>query len=251
MCKTWLCCLGALAALHIASTGFFVPSQPAPRDAQRRWPRKRRARVLAALPQSGEQMPALRYLGDPDLMKSQPCVLEEAIESEEVQTHLQTLRAAMQHYGGIGIAAPQIGWWCRAMCFGLEAQNERYPDAEHVPFQVWLNPEIVSCGTESSWMWEGCLSVPGLRGWVERANEVVMRGFDEHGQPQEAQLSGLAARIAQHELDHLDGILFPTRVSDTRWLVPQKVFDNKETWSKDWPSRGSYRTGAGALSPEA
>eukprot|EP00913_Durusdinium_trenchii_P017013 g15998.t1 len=157
MCKTWLCCLGALAALHIASTGFFVPSQPAPRDAQRRWPRKRRARVLAALPQSGEQMPALRYLGDPDLMKSQPCVLEEAIESEE-----------------------------------------------------------------------GCLSVPGLRGWVERANEVVMRGFDEHGQPQEAQLSGLAARIAQHELDHLDGILFPTRVSDTRWLVPQKVFDNKD-----------------------
>ncbi|CAK0848630.1 unnamed protein product [Prorocentrum cordatum] len=153
-------------------------------------------------------------------------------------------------YGGIGIAAPQIGWWTRAMCFGINGSNPRYPDAGSVPFQFWVNPEIVWSSSDTNWMWEGCLSVPGMRGWVERPKEVRLRGLDERGVEREVSMSGLEARVAQHELDHLDGTLFPERVTGARFLVPQQVFDAREGWAEDWPSPGSRRTGPGGLCDE-
>ena len=97
-------------------------------------------------------------------------------------------------------------------------------------------------------MWEGCLSVPGLRGWVERPRACVLKGLDEKGNHREVQLEGLPARIAQHEYDHIDGFLFPQRVPDASYLVPQKSFDAKHGWADDWPSPGSRHTGAGQLS---
>jgi len=103
---------------------------------------------------------------------------------------------------------------------------------------------------ETNWMWEGCLSVPGLRGWVERPRAVRLRGLDEHGTAREVELDGLAARIAQHELDHLDGILFPHRTAGTHFLVPQASMEAQDGWAEDWPSPGSRRTGLGQLSED-
>ncbi|CAL1142072.1 unnamed protein product [Cladocopium goreaui] len=192
-------------------------------------------------------VPALRFLGDPDLMQPQPEVSEE-VQGAEFQSRLKILKEAMSKYGGIGIAAPQIGWWVRAMCFGIEDGNPRYPAAPPVSFQYWINPEITWFSEETSWMWEGCLSVPGLRGWVERPREIRMKGLNEHGESVEVHFKGLAARIAQHEFDHLDGVLFPFRVESAKLLVPNSVFDGKEQWQSDWPTPGSFRTKAGDLS---
>ena len=114
---------------------------------------------------------------------------------------------------------------------------------------MWLNPSIdTSVATETNWMWEGCLSVPGLRGWVERPCECILQGLDENGVQRELRLEGLAARIAQHEYDHLDGVLFPQRTPGVQFVVPQASFDAKESWAENWPSEGSRHTGAGQLS---
>ena len=198
-------------------------------------------------------VPPLRYLGDSGLMSVQPLQDVKEIHSVEFFDKLTMLRTAMKKYGGIGIAAPQIGWWVRVFCFGIDGSNARYAAAGAVPFSIWINPEIDVSGCEgkTNWMWEGCLSVPGMRGWIQRPSECVLRGLDENGQPKEARLAGLAARIAQHEFDHLDGILFPRRAPDADFLVPQASFDVKDTWAEGWPSRGSHATGAGWLSDVA
>eukprot|EP00930_Biecheleria_cincta_P056745 TRINITY_DN42805_c0_g1_i1.p1 TRINITY_DN42805_c0_g1~~TRINITY_DN42805_c0_g1_i1.p1 ORF type:complete len:258 (-),score=36.85 TRINITY_DN42805_c0_g1_i1:61-834(-) len=221
------------------------------------WPRVLSARRLlsnlhcvGSLSDVARNASSLKYLGDPDLMQPQQPLPASDIVSEGVQEHLAALRRAMLDHGGLGIAAPQVGWWVRAMCFGGGSGASRYPNVEPVDFQFWINPHLTWASNDTSWMWEGCLSVPGMRGWVERPREVRMEGFDEHGQPLRAHLTGLAARIAQHELDHLDGILFPSRVAHTKFLVPQTVFDNKESWDANWPSPGSRSTKAGSLSLE-
>eukprot|EP00565_Helicotheca_tamesis_P004021 CAMPEP_0185732704 /NCGR_PEP_ID=MMETSP1171-20130828/17279_1 /TAXON_ID=374046 /ORGANISM="Helicotheca tamensis, Strain CCMP826" /LENGTH=217 /DNA_ID=CAMNT_0028402271 /DNA_START=209 /DNA_END=862 /DNA_ORIENTATION=+ len=192
----------------------------------------------------------LRFLGDKKLMRKQPVVTMEYMESDSFKEKLQVLRSAMKEHGGIGIAAPQIGWWTRVFCFGIEGENPRYPAASSIPFTFWINPKITWESEEKNFMWEGCLSVPGMRGWVERSSEVVMSGMDENGVFRERRLSGLEARIAQHELDHLDGVLFPMRVPDAKFLVPQASMDAKEKWGSDWPSPGSRKTGLGELGDE-
>ena len=235
-----LMCLGSLMIASLAAGArTFVPEMT--------WRLGGRGRTaLCSNSAEGADIPPLRYLGDPDLMQPQPEV--EAVQAEGIQYRLQILRQAMAKYGGIGIAAPQIGWWVRAMCFGIEDGNPRYPAAAAVPFQYWVNPEIIWSSAETSWMWEGCLSVPGMRGWVERPREIRMRGLDEQGEPRAVHFKDLPARIAQHEFDHLEGILFPLRVESTKFLVPQAVFDGKDGWAEGWPTAGSYRTRAGDLS---
>jgi len=199
-------------------------------------------------------IPPLRYLGDKRLMQKQPPVTLEDLQSKEFQQQLQILPLAQKHYGGIGIAAPQVGWWTRVFCFGIDGTNPRYPSAESLPLQLWINPEITwssSSSDQTCWMWEGCLSVPGMRGWVERPCEVKLEGLDELGHPREPQhLTGLAARIVQHEFDHLDGILFPSRVPSQTFLVPQASMDAREGWANDWPSPGAYKTPLGELCDE-
>lgn len=196
----------------------------------------------------GEEIPRLCYLGNEKLMNKQTLVSKEDMMSGAFQRQLTMLRKAMKHYGGIGIAAPQVGWWTRVFCFGIDGNNPRYSTAKPIPFTYWINPEITWFSNETNWMWEGCLSVPGLRGWVERPAEIIIRGLDEHGAPKEERLNGLSARIFQHELDHLDGILFSQRVSDKKFLFPQASIDTKDSWAKDWPSPGSYKTNLGELS---
>ncbi|MDO9371638.1 MAG: peptide deformylase [Gammaproteobacteria bacterium] len=116
---------------------------------------------------------------------------------------------------GAGLAAPQIGVSRRVVIFGVE-HNPRYPEAEPVPTTVLINPVIEVIGDEDDEMWEGCLSVPGMRGLVRRPTCVRYSGFDQHGQRFEREAHGFHARVVQHECDHLDGILYPYRIEDLR-----------------------------------
>ena len=136
----------------------------------------------------------------------------------------------------------------RVFLFGIEGGvNPRYPAAGEIPLSYWINPEITWQSDETNWMWEGCLSVPGMRGWVERPAAIVLQGWNQHGQACTQRLDGLAARVAQHELDHLNGILFPYRVPGPEFLVPQASMQAQDEWGPDWPSPGSRNTGLGEL----
>jgi peptide deformylase len=121
----------------------------------------------------------------------------------------------MRARNGAGIAAPQIGVSLRVVLFEV-THNPRYPQAEPVPYTVLVNPVLEPIGTERDEAWEGCLSVPGLRGVVERFTQLRYRGFDPEGRPIERTVAGFHARVVQHEVDHLDGILFPMRIADMR-----------------------------------
>ena len=123
----------------------------------------------------------------------------------------------MAALNGAGLAAPQIGVSQRVVIFGVES-NPRYPDVEPVPTTVLINPVLTPIGNETDDGWEGCLSVPGLRGLVSRYKKLRYTGFDQHGQPIDRTVSDFHARVAQHECDHLDGILYPMRLRDIRML---------------------------------
>ena len=128
---------------------------------------------------------------------------------ELVQDMLDTMRAN----NGAGLAAIQIGVLLRVVVFELE-RNPRYPDAESVPLTVLVNPTIEVLGEERDLGWEGCLSVPGMRGLVPRFTRLRYRGYDELGQPIDRTVADFHARVVQHECDHLDGILYPQRIED-------------------------------------
>ena len=121
----------------------------------------------------------------------------------------------MAAQNGAGLAAPQIGVSLRVVIFGVD-KNPRYPDAEPVPTTVLINPEIEILGDETDQMWEGCLSVPGMRGLVERYTHLRYAGYDAQGVRFEREAHGFHARVVQHECDHLDGILYPRRIKDMR-----------------------------------
>jgi peptide deformylase len=123
----------------------------------------------------------------------------------------------MRALSGAGIAAPQIGVSLRVVIFEL-SDNPRYPHIAPVPYTVLVNPLVTPLTAEQDEGWEGCLSVPGLRGLVPRHRRVRYRGFDQHGTPIDRTVEGFHARVVQHEVDHLDGILFPQRVRDLRDL---------------------------------
>lgn len=130
---------------------------------------------------------------------------------------LQDMRDTMQALDGAGLAAPQIGAGLRVVIFGV-GRNPRYPDAEEVPQTVLINPVITPLSDATEEDWEGCLSVPGLRGLVPRYAHLRYRGSDERGAPIDRTVSGFHARVVQHECDHLEGILYPMRVRDLRNL---------------------------------
>lgn len=125
------------------------------------------------------------------------------------------MRDTMKAMNGAGLAAPQIGVPRRVVIFGI-ARNPRYPDAEEVPETVLINPEIQPIGKGMEQGWEGCLSIPGMRGLVPRYSEIRYTGRDERGNPVDRTVAGFHARVVQHECDHLDGILYPARIDDIR-----------------------------------
>jgi peptide deformylase len=126
---------------------------------------------------------------------------------------IRDMMDTMADRNGAGLAAPQIGESLRVVIFGVE-KNPRYPDAEPVPMTVLINPEIEYIGDELNDDWEGCLSVPGLRGLVPRYTRIRYWGYDQKGAKFERLAEGFHARVVQHEVDHLDGILYPRRMRD-------------------------------------
>jgi len=130
-----------------------------------------------------------------------------------LQALLQDMKDTMAFKNGAGLAAPQIGVSQRVVIFGVE-KNPRYPDAEEVPFTILVNPKIVMLTRDIEEDWEGCLSVPGMRGVVPRYTKLRYTGFDGDGKPIDRTAEGFHARVVQHECDHLDGILYPMRMSD-------------------------------------
>ena len=156
----------------------------------------------------------------PVLRMGNPLLLQRAEEiaqfdTPELHALIQDMQDTMAHMNGAGIAAPQIGVSQRVVIFGV-GHNPRYPDAEQVPYTVLVNPVLRPIGDSKEEGWEGCLSVPGMRGLVSRHSRLHYIGFDQYGNPIDRLVSGFHARVVQHECDHLDGILYPMRIDDLR-----------------------------------
>jgi peptide deformylase len=163
---------------------------------------------------------AVLKMGDPRLL--QPAEPVRVFGSPELATLIADMRETMDALDGAGLAAPQVGIALRVVIFGVES-NPRYPDAEPVPQTVLINPRIEPIGEEVDYGWEGCLSVPGMRGLVPRYTHIRYSGFDEHGHTIERTASDFHARVVQHECDHLDGILYPMRIEDMQYFGFEEV----------------------------
>jgi peptide deformylase len=151
-------------------------------------------------------------MGDPRLLRvAQPVT---RFDSDEIHRLVADMFDTMRAANGAGLAAPQIGVDLQLVVFGTDAPNPRYPDAPPVPRTVLLNPVITPLGDEEEESWEGCLSVPGLRGVVPRWKAIRYTGFDPYGDPIDRTVDGFHARVVQHECDHLMGKLYPMRVRD-------------------------------------
>ena len=150
-------------------------------------------------------------------------------QSETLRNLLQDMRDTMQSLNGAGLAAPQIGVGLRVVIFGAAHSSTRYPDADDVPETVLINPVITVLGEKMEEEWEGCLSLPGLRGLVPRYCNIRYQGCDEYGALTDRTVSGFHARVVQHECDHLDGILYPMRIRDMRnFGFAQELFPGRE-----------------------
>jgi len=154
--------------------------------------------------------PVLR-MGDPFLLQRATEVND--FNTPELETLISDMLDTMKAEDGVGLAAPQIGVGLRVVVFGFE-DNPRYPDALSVPKTVLINPVITPLSDDMDENWEGCLSVPGMRGLVPRYKSIKYKGFDEQGNSIEVAATAFHARVVQHECDHLDGILYPQRIKD-------------------------------------
>ncbi|MGA0586141.1 peptide deformylase [Dyella sp. KRB-257] len=152
-------------------------------------------------------------MGDPRLLRVAPPVPDTMIGSTELDTLIADMFETMRDAGGVGLAAPQIGVDLQLVIFGFE-HSERYPEAPEVPRTILLNPVITPLSQDMEEGWEGCLSVPGLRGAVSRYSLIRYRGVDPQGAPIDRRAEGFHARVVQHECDHLIGRLYPSRITD-------------------------------------
>ncbi|MBX9675300.1 MAG: peptide deformylase [Methylotenera sp.] len=152
-------------------------------------------------------------MGDPILLQQALPVVQ--FNTPELHALIQDMQDTMTHMNGAGIAAPQIGVSLQVVIFGV-GSNPRYPDAEQVPYTVLINPVLTPIHDEMEDGWEGCLSVPGMRGIVPRHKRLHYAGFDPFGNPIDRLVSGFHARVVQHECDHLSGILYPMRIKNLK-----------------------------------
>ena len=150
-------------------------------------------------------------MGDSRLLKSSATVSQ--FGAPELFSLIEDMRDTMAHLDGAGLAAPQIGVPLRVVIFGVD-RNPRYPHAEAVPETILINPHLTPLADDLEEGWEGCLSVPGLRGMVPRFLRLRYEGFDQFGTPLSREVEGFHARVVQHECDHLDGLLYPMRIRD-------------------------------------
>jgi len=161
-------------------------------------------------------------MGDPRLLAKAELVSR--FDTPDLGTLIGNMRDTMTSLNGAGLAAPQIGVSLRVLIFGVH-NNPRYPDAEDVLQTVLINPEIEVLEEAIEYGWEGCLSLPGLRGYVPRFKRIRYIGYDEKGARVERVAEGFHARVVQHEYDHLDGILYPMRMNDMSKFGFEEVLD--------------------------
>lgn len=152
-------------------------------------------------------------MGDPRLL--QPARRVDQPGTSELEELLQDMQDTMTALNGVGLAAPQIGVSLQVVIFGVE-HTPRYPDAERIPFTVLINPVLTPLTEQMEEDWEGCLSIPGMRGLVPRYTRLRYQGIDATGASIDRTVSGFHARVVQHECDHLNGILYPMRINDLR-----------------------------------
>lgn len=152
-------------------------------------------------------------MGDPRLLRIAPPVPQSMIGSAELDTLIADMFETMHHASGVGLAAPQIGVDLQLVIFGFNS-SERYPDAPAVPETILINPVITPLSQDMEEGWEGCLSVPGLRGAVSRYTLIRYQGIDPKGERIDRTAEGFHARVVQHECDHLIGRLYPSRITD-------------------------------------
>ena len=150
-------------------------------------------------------------MGHPTLLEVAKPV--EKFNTSELDSIIEDMIDTMKENDGAGLAAPQIGLGMQLVIFGFDS-NERYPEADQVPFTVLINPVITPIGDEEEDGWEGCLSVPGLMGVVPRFKKIRYQGKDQHGNEIDREVGGFHARVVQHECDHLIGKLYPMRIRD-------------------------------------
>ncbi len=173
---------------------------------------------------SMSQIHEILRMGDARLLRLAQPVTQ--FDTPELHALIADMFATMHSVGGAGLAAPQIGVNLRLVIFGFQ-KLERYPDAPAVPPTVLINPEIIPLSEQTEGGWEGCLSVPSLRGLVDRVAHLRYAGFDAAGNRFERTVDGFHARVVQHECDHLDGVLYPMRVKDfTRFGFTEVLFPN-------------------------
>ena len=171
-------------------------------------------------------------MGDPRLLRVAQPVTQ--FDTDEIHLLVSDMLDTMRAASGAGLAAPQIAVDLQLVVFGTDAPNPRYPDAPLVPRTVLLNPVITPLGDEEEEDWEGCLSVPGLRGIVPRYRRIRYTGFDPYGDPIDRTVEGFHARVVQHEVDHLLGKLYPMRVRDfTRFGYTDVLFPGLDAGQDD------------------
>jgi len=171
-------------------------------------------------------------MGDPRLLR---VALEvDTFDTPQLTALLKDMTDTMKHAKGVGLAAPQIGVNLQVVMFGTGEPNPRYPEEAPVAKTVLINPIIKPLSEDTEEGWEGCLSVPGLRGKVPRWRSIQYSGFDERGLPIQREANGFHARMVQHECDHLWGILYPMRIKDfTQFGYTEVLFPGLSDASDD------------------
>ena len=163
-------------------------------------------------------------MGNPILRKKAKQVPKDILFSDSFAQLIEDLRDSMKEYGGIGIAAPQIGIDMQVAIIELQGVN-RYGEEINLPITTFINPVMAFLTADTQGFWEGCLSVPGLRGYVERPRKVKVNFLNSRGEEEEIIAEGFLATVLQHELDHLEGILYVDRIKDSRMLSYQEEFE--------------------------
>ncbi len=163
-------------------------------------------------------------MGHPVLRRPADPLDPEAISSDETLRLIRDMIDTLHDYGGIGLAAPQVGESIRLAIVEIPDSGSRYGELTAMPLTVFVNPVITVLDPETRGFWEGCLSVPGLRGFVERPQSIRVDYLDLAGQTQSVELGGFTATVFQHEFDHLDGKLYIDRITDTRLLAFEEEF---------------------------
>lgn len=170
-------------------------------------------------------------MGHPLLRERARELTGDEIASAEIKHLIADMTDTLHDYGGIGLAAPQIGESIRLAIIEIPGGETRYGDLAPLSFSVFINPTIEVLDPATAGYWEGCLSVPGLRGFVERPQHIKVSYTSESGEQLGLELSGFSATVFQHEFDHLDGKLYIDRITDTRLFSFEKEFEQHELMS--------------------